>query len=74
MSRLVGALLVVGLLAFGHAAEAGPLLVEEAAHYREQGRQYQAAGKMTQAIDAFSKAVLSHPAYAEAHNDLGVLY
>ena len=61
------------LLCLGEAY-AGPLLIEEAAHYRDLGRQHQAKGQIDEAITAYSKAVLSYPEYADVHNDLGIMY
>ena len=67
-------LLVAGLSVGSPESQAGQLLIEEAAHYRDVGRQHQEAGQIDQAIDAYNKATLSYPEYAEAHNDLGILY
>lgn len=53
---------------------AGPVLMEEAADYRREGRRLQEAGQIDQALEAYAKAVLIFPEYADAHVDLGVLY
>ena len=68
------ALALCGFLIPCGEAMAGSVLVEEAAHYRDLGRQYQADNQIDQALDAYAKATLCYPGYADAHNDLGVMY
>ena len=67
--------LAVGLLLVCQGqAQAGRLLVEEAAHYRDLGHGYQAHGQIDEAIAEYNKAALSYPEYADVHNDLGIMY
>ncbi|MBI4314161.1 MAG: tetratricopeptide repeat protein [Candidatus Omnitrophica bacterium] len=59
---------------FSGASYASPVMIEEAAYYREEGRRYQGAGQIDQAIHAYQRSAQIFPEDADVHNDLGVMY
>ncbi|MCM8811979.1 MAG: tetratricopeptide repeat protein [Candidatus Omnitrophica bacterium] len=61
------------MLLTGGAAKPGQLLLNEAKFYRAEGHQYQSEGNLVAAEASYRKAIIAHPLYAEAYNDLGVI-
>jgi tetratricopeptide (TPR) repeat protein len=49
-------------------------LQKEARQYRTQGLEFQNMGNLDAAMALYQKAIILDPAYAAAHNDLGVIY
>lgn len=49
-------------------------LYMQATRYREAGLESQRIGNLAEALELYQKAVAIDPGYAEAHNDLGIIY
>lgn len=52
----------------------GELVVQEAAVYRAEGRRLQEMGRPKEALAVYQKAVAVDPKYADAYNDMGVMF
>ncbi len=66
-------LLLLTLCLSGAEMRPGEMMFQEGASYRAEGRQLQDAGDLHRALAAYRMAVVVHPSYAEAYNDLGVI-
>lgn len=72
--RQAAALLALSLGLLGaRALTPGETLLQDGVAYRSEGRQLQEAGDLPRAAAAYRRAVMVHPKYAEAYNDLGVI-
>ncbi len=52
----------------------GEILDPDGVGYRMEGRRFQEAGDLVSAAAAYQKSVITNPSYAEAYNDLGVVW
>jgi len=56
------------------SSQAGPLVLEDAKAYREEGYKAQSLGDIDGALVLYQKAAYLDPHYAQVHNDIGVIY
>jgi Flp pilus assembly protein TadD len=72
--RFQAALLLLGFpLLVGAKPTPGDLMMQESASYRAEGRRLQAVGDLKGAQEAYQKAIIANPRYADPYNDLGVI-
>ena len=56
------------------SSQAGPLVLEDARVYREEGYKAQSLGDLEGALVWYQKAAQLDPHYAQVYNDIGVVY
>ncbi len=69
----VSILVLLWLSLTGAELKSGEMLYPQAVSYRAEGRRLQKVGRLQEAATAFRKSIASHPSYAQAYNDLGVV-